>query len=112
MPGMRGCVEKVRNLFVTRDSLPGANLTLLYRNVKWFRGGLVFEAHRLLYQSTLGLRVIKRESGRVWKWGVSCMDENGASNVRKVPAAPMQRPTAASRCFCMYSVTANCISAT
>ena len=26
MPGMRGCVEKVRNLFVTRDSLPGAGL--------------------------------------------------------------------------------------
>ena len=29
--------------------------------VKRFRGGLVFEAHRLLYHSTLGLRVIKRE---------------------------------------------------
>jgi len=26
-----------------------------------FRGGLVFEAHRLLYQSTLGLRVIKKK---------------------------------------------------
>ena len=25
------------------------------------RGGLVFQAHRLLYHSTLGLRVIKRE---------------------------------------------------
>jgi len=23
----------------------------LYRNVQWFRGGLVFEAHRLLYHS-------------------------------------------------------------
>ena len=29
------------------------------RNVKRFRGGLVFKAHRLLYHSTLGLRVIK-----------------------------------------------------
>jgi len=28
--------------------------------VKRFRGGLVFEAHRLVYHSTLGLRVIKR----------------------------------------------------
>ena len=28
-------------------------------NVQRFRGGLVFKAHRLLYHSTLGLRVIK-----------------------------------------------------
>ena len=33
---------------------------LLRRNVKRFRGGLVFKAHRLLYHSTLGLRVIKK----------------------------------------------------
>jgi len=26
-----------------------------------FRGGLAFEAHRLLYHSTLGLRVIKKK---------------------------------------------------
>ena len=26
-----------------------------------FRGGLVFEAHRLLYHSTLGLRVLKKK---------------------------------------------------
>ena len=26
-----------------------------------FRGGLVFKAHRLLYHSTLGLRVIKKK---------------------------------------------------
>ena len=31
------------------------------RNVKWFRRGLVFKAHRLLYHSTLGLRVIKKK---------------------------------------------------
>jgi len=33
---------------------------LLHRNVKWFRGGLVFKAHRWLYHSTLGSRVIKK----------------------------------------------------
>ena len=33
----------------------------LGRNVKWFRGGLVFKAHRLLYHSTLGSRVIKKK---------------------------------------------------
>jgi len=29
--------------------------------VKRFRGGLVFKAHRRLYHSTLGLRVIKKK---------------------------------------------------
>jgi len=29
--------------------------------VKRFRGGLVFKAHRLLYHSTLGFRVIKKK---------------------------------------------------
>ena len=33
---------------------------LLHRNVQRFRGGLVFKAHRHLYHSTLGLRVIKK----------------------------------------------------
>ena len=36
-----------------------------------FRGGLVFKAHRLLYHSTLGLRVIKKKKNgmhdAVWK---------------------------------------------
>ena len=31
------------------------------RNVNWFRGGLVFKTHRLVYHSTLGLRVIKKK---------------------------------------------------
>ena len=31
------------------------------RNVNRFRGGLVFKAHRLVYHSTLGLRVIKKK---------------------------------------------------
>jgi len=34
---------------------------LLRRNVKRFRGGLVFEAHRLFYHSTLGLRVTTKK---------------------------------------------------
>ena len=43
----------------------------LHRNVQRFRGGLVLKAHRLLYHSTLGLRVVtkkkrkkKRKKGR------------------------------------------------
>ena len=34
---------------------------LLSRNVKRFRGGLVFKAHRRLFQSTLGLTVITKK---------------------------------------------------
>jgi len=30
------------------------------RNVKRFRGGLVFKAHRILYHSNLGSRIIKK----------------------------------------------------
>ena len=33
-------------------------------NVQRFRGGLVFKAHRLVYHSTLGLRVIKKKKKR------------------------------------------------
>jgi len=40
---------------------PSIQEQLLRRNVKRFRGGLVFKAHRLLYLSTLGLRVIKKK---------------------------------------------------
>ena len=35
---------------------------LVSRNVERFRGGLVFMAHRLLYHSTLGLRVTKKKT--------------------------------------------------
>jgi len=39
----------------------GANIIQVYTtNVQRFRGGLVFKAHRLLYHSTLGLKVLKK----------------------------------------------------
>ena len=41
----------------------GLDRALLRRNVKRFRGGLVFQAHRLLHHSTLGSRVIKTKEG-------------------------------------------------
>ena len=37
-----------------------ADRELINRIVQRFRGGLVFKAHRLFYDSTLGLRVIKK----------------------------------------------------
>ena len=45
---------------------------LLSRNVKRFRGGLVCKAHRLLYHSTLGLRVIKKKKDG---WNVCLSDD-------------------------------------
>ena len=48
-----------------RNSLLSVQLSiqeqLLSRNVERCRGGLVFKAHRLVYHSTLGLRVIKKK---------------------------------------------------
>ena len=38
------------------------------RDVQRFRGGLVFKAHRLLYNSTLGLRVIEKQEEKVWSF--------------------------------------------
>ena len=49
---------------------------LLRRNVKRFRGGLVFQAHRLLYHSTLGLRVIKKKRSSL-KWFPECSAKTG-----------------------------------
>ena len=44
---------------------PGVTWRKTDRNVKRFRGGLVFKAHSVLYHSTLGLRVInKRKRSR------------------------------------------------
>jgi len=37
---------------------------LIPGSVGLFRGGLVFKAHRLLYHSTLGLRIIKKRRRR------------------------------------------------
>jgi len=34
-------------------------------NVKRFRGGLVFKAHRLVYHSTLGVRVIMKKKKKI-----------------------------------------------
>jgi len=41
--------------------VPETRLLPEARNLTWFRGGLLFKAHRLLYHSTLGLRVMKKK---------------------------------------------------
>ena len=51
--------------------------------MKRFGGGLVFKAHRLVYHSTLGLRVIKKEKvGGAGPGG----GERGAERARGTPA--------------------------
>ena len=45
----------------TPTATPGGPSAFLSRNVKRFRGGLVCKAHKLLYHSTLGSRVIKKK---------------------------------------------------
>jgi len=45
-----------------REAEPrGVEEQLLRRNVKQFRGGLAVKAHRRVYHSTLGWRVIKKK---------------------------------------------------
>jgi hypothetical protein len=52
---------------------------LLRRDVKRFRGGLVFKAHRLCCPSTLGLRVITKKK-RISRPGVAvAVDGSGGS---------------------------------
>jgi len=53
---------------------------LLRKNVERFQGGLVFKAHRRLYHSTLGLRVMKKQEEKI------------QANVLKAPARS-PRPT-------------------
>ena len=58
----------------TTKTLSGVPFSLgsgiLSRNVQWFRGGLVSKAHRLLYQETLDLTVMKKKSSGTWNINV------------------------------------------
>ena len=61
-----GAVSYERGTPVASDQptaqILATNLTIGPHNL--FRGGLVFKAHKLVYHSTLGVRVIKRERER------------------------------------------------
>ena len=68
----RVCLAR-RGLICTRDraarvqeSCSQFKNNYFRRNVKRFRGGLVFKAHRLVYHATLGLRVIKKKVQEWW----------------------------------------------
>jgi len=57
--------------------------------VERFRGGLVFKAHRFMYHSTLGSRVIKKKK-KVWWY-------QGLRGRRTAPKTP---PSRDSQCTC------------
>jgi hypothetical protein len=59
------CVVRVDFPDLQRSKVDGIWEQLLRRNVKRFRGGLVFNADRLVHHSTLGSRVIKQRT-KVW----------------------------------------------
>ena len=44
--------------------------------MKWFRGGLVFKAHRLVYHSTLGSGVIKKKKNPTHQGSNVCCPEH------------------------------------
>ena len=53
---------------------PGVGDDGLGTNVKRFRGGLVFKAHRRLYHSTLDLRVLKKQKVDLG-WAMTVCDQ-------------------------------------
>jgi len=71
---------------------------LLHRNVQRFRGGLVFKAHRLLYHSTLALRVITKKK----RGGTACNPRIRGGAGRPpcrslLSSSPLSAPTAGLR---------------
>ena len=59
----RASVTRTSTAFARSASLfvPAVGVGFYRGNVQRFRGGLVFKAHRLVYHSTIGLRVIKKK---------------------------------------------------
>ena len=70
--------------------------------MKRFRGGLVFKAHRLLYHSTLGLRVMKKKKKRGWM-------EVGSHLGRRLPGSALLRVTSLRLLFTCNMVRTVCI---
>jgi len=54
-------ISRCKSTFDERVALHRADTVIRHRNVKRFRRGLVFKAHRWLHHSTLGSRVIKKK---------------------------------------------------
>jgi len=65
--------------------IPGPGPHSRTSDVKRFRGGLVFKAHRRLYHSTLGWRVIKKKKNQKKKSDL-CVDFGAKS--RGLPRPP------------------------
>ena len=60
-----------------------------FRNVQRFRGGLVCKAHRLVYHSTLGLRLIKKKKKK--KIGVAAANPFRRTTLQNLDRCGAQR---------------------
>ena len=58
---------------------------LLHRNVKWFRGGLVFKAHRLCVSLNSRLASNKEEEERVWGFYSAANSERRGNILNLLP---------------------------
>ena len=63
MYNLQAANKLCRAMTLIEKPLPGTKSATdrVQINVQQYRGGLVFKAHRLVYHSTLGLRVIKKK---------------------------------------------------
>jgi len=59
-PGLRVMMKKRQEVYLVENGLHLVE-KIVVRTPTYFRGGLVFKAHRWLYHSTLGSRVIKKK---------------------------------------------------
>jgi hypothetical protein len=60
-PGAAAISSRHFSILSRRPSRPGTHCSLSAGAASAYRGGLVFKAHRLLYHSTLGSRVMKKK---------------------------------------------------
>ena len=64
-PKSRQAEAEEKHVVVLRSVHFSISQQLLRRNLRRFRGGLVFQANRLMYHSTLGLRVIQKKKKKI-----------------------------------------------
>ena len=58
-----GCGSRVEGSRIASAARPQFKNNYFTESLQRFRGGLIFKAHRLVYHSTLGWRVIKKRRG-------------------------------------------------
>ena len=83
------------------------------RNVQWFRGGLVFEAHRLLYHSAQGSKTYTTCNEKLWASRVSSevnkeVKEEEVTRVKKSATMPPARASPSRVVFRSLELAGRC----